>query len=104
MLGRNSPKNAEANRSKARKDPVFAGLLDAEGACASAEKVLSDRLSLDVQKLGFDPRGQPYMSEEARCPVRLGRKGYDRKDLFSEGDSVNTVRRKRDPIANVQPR
>ena len=104
MLGRNSPKNAEANRSKARKDPVFAGLLDAEGACASAEKVLSDRLSLDVQKLGFEPRGQPYMSEEARCSVRLGRKGHDRKDLFSKGDSVNTVRRKRDPIANIQLR
>ena len=104
MLGRNSPKNAEANRSKARKDPVFAGLLDAEGACASAEKVLSDRLSPDVQKLGFEPRGQPYMSEEARCPVRLGRKGHDRKDLFSEGDSVDTVRRKRESIANIQPR
>ena len=104
MRGRNSPENAEANRSKASKDTIFAGLLDAEGACSSAEEVLGERLSLDVQKLGFEPRGQPYVSEEARGPVRLGRKGHDRKDLFSEGDSVDAVRRKREPIANIQPR
>ena len=98
---RNSAENAEANRSKARKNPVFSGLLDAERACAPAEKVLSDRFSFDVQKLGFETRGEPDMGKKAWHAVWLGRKRYNRNDLFPESDSVNTVRGKRDPIPNI---